>query len=181
MSVNVISKPRLSVKLQTVTIVIAVIAAVALPQLCHAVGGAMGMGSALGEMLLPMHLPIILAGLVAGPYAAGIAGILSPAVSFMLTGMPMAGLLPFMMIELCVYGIASGMLRNIKLPVIAKVIIAQIAGRAVRAAAILTAVYAFDYTGVKVSIITASIATGLAGIVLQWLLIPLIVKVTDNE
>lgn len=176
MSSKAIFKSKLSVKYQTITAFLTVIAAVALPQLFHTIGSITGAGSSLGEIFLPMHLPVILAGFAAGPFAAGIAGVLSPLVSFMLTGMPMVGMLPFMMIELCVYGIAAGMLRNVNIPAVAKVAITQIAGRAVRAAAILTAVYAFDYTGVKVSVITTSIATGAFGIILQLVLIPVISK-----
>ena len=94
-----ITKQKLSLKAQTAGAILAMLSAVALPQLVHLLGGSMGVGTALGEMLLPMHLPIILAGLLIGPYAAGIAGLLSPLVSFALTGMPMAAMLPFMMIH----------------------------------------------------------------------------------
>ena len=36
--------------------------------------------------------------------------------SFLLSGMPMLAVLPFMMIELCAYGLVAGLLREIKLP-----------------------------------------------------------------
>ena len=92
-------------------------------------------------------------------------------------------MLPFMMIELCVYGISAGLLRNVKLPNIAKVLIAQIAGRAVRAGAIMFGFYALG-TAVKPAIILASIPAGLFGIILQLIIIPLAVyrlKEADNE
>lgn len=178
-----ITRKKLSVKAQALGAVIALISAVALPQIVHVIGAASGMGTALGETFLPMHLPIILAGLLAGPYAAGIAGLFSPLVSFALTGMPTSVMLPFMMIELCVYGISAGLLRNVKLPTIAKVLIAQIAGRAVRAGAIMFGFYALG-TAVKPEIILASIPAGLFGIILQLVIIPLAVyrlKEADNE
>ena len=178
-----ITSKKLSVKTQTIGALIALVSAVALPQIVHVIGAASGMGTSLGEIFLPMHLPIILMGFLVGPYAAGIAGLLSPLVSFALTGMPSNVMLPFMMIELCVYGICAGMLRNVKLPVIAKVLIAQITGRLIRAGAIAIGFYAFD-TIVKPAVALTSITAGLFGIILQLVIIPLAVyrlKKADNE
>ncbi len=89
-------------------------------------------------------------------------------------------MLPFMMIELCIYGLAAGLLRNVKLPTIGKVVAAQVAGRAVRAVAILLTVYAFGNGQIAVSTIWMSIATGLFGLALQWALLPLIVYRVEN-
>ena len=180
---NAVAKQKLSVKAQTIGAIIAIISAVAVPQILHVIGAASGLGTALGEIFLPMHLPIILAGLLAGPYAAGIAGLLGPLVSHLLTGMPGSVMLPFMMIELAVYGISAGMLRNVKIPNIAKVLIAQILGRAVRDGAILIAFYAFG-SAIKPAVILSSISAGLIGIVLQLIVIPLAVyrlRSADNE
>ena len=180
---NAVAKQKLSVKAQTIGAIIAIISAVAVPQILHVIGAASGFGTALGEIFLPMHLPIILAGLLAGPYAAGIAGLLGPLVSYLLTGMPGSVMLPFMMIELAVYGISAGMLRNVKIPNIAKVLIAQILGRAVRGGAILIAFYAFG-SAIKPAVILSSISAGLIGIVLQLIIIPLAVyrlRSADNE
>ena len=178
---NSYAKPKLSVKTQTLATVGAVAAAVILPQLFHLIGAVSGLGTALGETFLPMHLPIILAGLLAGPYVGAIAGVLSPLISFALTGMPGVAMLPFMMIELCVYGLSSGLLRNVNLPTIVKVLIAQVAGRGVRAIAILIAVYAFGNTAVPVAVIWNSIVAGIFGIDLQWALIPLIVYRVEHK
>lgn len=167
------AKPRLSVKKQTLAALLAVIGAVAVPQLFHAMGAVSGLGTALGETFLPMHLPIILVGLIAGPYAGAASGLLGPLASFALTGMPGAVMLPFMMIELCAYGAAAGLLRNAKLPNIAKVLAVQVVGRAIRAMAILIAVYALGNESIKIPVIWISILTGIPGLVLQWSLIPL--------
>lgn len=169
-----LASARLSVKTQTIATITAIVAAVALPQIFHVLGAVSGLGTALGECFLPMHLPILLVGLLAGPYAGAIAGLFSPLISFALTGMPKAGMLPFMMIELCVYGLMTGLLRNTKMPTIAKVLIGQFAGRAIRAIAILIAVYAFGFAGTPVSKIWTSIIVGLPGLVLQWCFLPLI-------
>ena len=179
-AIKTIERPRLSVKVQTLAALAAIVGAVAVPQVFHLLGVASGLGTSLGEAFLPMHLPIILVGLLAGPYAGAIAGLLGPLASFALSGMPGIVMLPFMMIELCGYGLAAGLLRNTKLPTFGKVVIAQIAGRAVRAVAILAAVYLLGNESVRVASIWTSIATGLFGIALQWALLPLIVYRVEN-
>lgn len=179
-AIKTIERPRLSVKVQTIATLTAIVGAVAVPQVFHLLGAASGLGTSLGEAFLPMHLPIILVGLLAWPYAGAIAGLLGPLASFALSGMPGIVILPFMMIELCGYGLAAGLLRNTKLPTFGKVVIAQIAGRAVRAAAILAAVYLLGNESVRVASIWTSIATELFGIALQWTLLPLIVYRVEN-
>lgn len=174
MSENVLSQKKLSVKVQTLAGFVTIVSAVALPQLFHLMGAASGLGTSLGETFLPMHLPIILAGLLCGPYAAAAAGALSPIISFLLTGMPGAVMLPFMCIELFVYGLTAGLLRNAKMPSIVKVVIAQAAGRAVRALAIVIGVNVFG-SAANVATIWTSIAAGVFGLALQWALIPLLV------
>jgi hypothetical protein len=61
------------------------------------------------------------------------------------------------------------------------VLIAQVAGRAIRAIAILLSVYAFGNATIKVPIIWNSIKTGAFGLVLQWSLLPLIVFWVENK
>lgn len=166
---------KLSVKKQVLATIGAIAAAVVLPQLFHVVGMVSNMGTALGETFLPMHLPILLVGLIAGPYAGAIAGLLSPLVSFGLTAMPGPAMLPFMMIELCMYGLFAGLLRNTKMPTIAKVLLAQVGGRAVRAAAILVSVYLLGNAAIHTAVIWNSIIAGIPGLILQWILLPLLV------
>ncbi|MBQ4165913.1 MAG: ECF transporter S component [Oscillospiraceae bacterium] len=180
---SVVSNKKLSIKAQTLGGLIALAAAVALPQLVHLIGSHIGTGSALGELLLPMHLPIILAGLLCGPYAAGVAGALSPILSFVLTGMPMAAMLPFMAIELCSYGFFAGVLRTSKMPTVLKVFAVQVVGRAIKAAAILIGFFGFS-TSVHPVTIGSSIAAGWAGILIQLAVIPLavyLIRKADND
>lgn len=175
-STTAIEKPRLSVKMQTLAAFLAIAGAVAVPQLFHAIGAVFGLGTALGEMFLPMHLSIILAGLLAGPYAGAAAGLLGPLASFFLTGMPGPVMLPFMMIELCAYGIAAGIFRHAKLPCIAQILAIQISGRIIRASAILISVYMLGNENIHISAVWMSIAVGIPGLVLQWILFPLLMR-----
>ena len=155
--------------------VCAVVACVALPQVFHLLGLWTGVGSALGEMLLPMHLPVMVAALLAGPVAGVSVGCLSPLISFSLTAMPGAALLPFMMVELAVYGLCAGLLRNHKMPTVCKVLIAQVVGRAVRALVLVASVQ-MELTRLPISLIWTSISAGVVGIILQLLLIPAVMR-----
>lgn len=170
-----LTKPQLSIKVQVLAAITAVISAVSLPQLFHFIGAVSRLNTSLGEIFLPMHLPVILVGLLAGPYAGAAAGLLSPVVSLTLSGMPSPVILPFMTVELCAYGLFAGLLRNVKLNNVLKVAVIQLSGRIVRAAAVLISVYAFGNTRVGISTILTTVTSGLFGIVLQLTLIPLIV------
>lgn len=174
-AIKTAGKKQLTIKTQVLATLLALIGSVAIPQMLHVIS------PDLGGSLLPMHLPVILVGLLAGPYAGLSAGLLGPLCSFALSGMPGMAMLPFMMIELAVYGLSAGLLRNAKLPVIGKVVAVQLAGRLVRAIAILTAVYGFNSEAVQVSVIWNSIVKGLPGLALQWVLLPIIVFWVDKR
>jgi LytS/YehU family sensor histidine kinase len=162
-----------SVKTRTAAAVTAIVSAVALPQIFHLIGTLSGTGTVSGEIFLPMHLAIFMVGFLAGPVVGGISGALAPLISFALTGMPTFAMLPYMMIELAVYGIVSGLTANTDLPVIVKLLIAQVAGRLIRGGAIMIGYYAFSSV-IKPEIILTSIRTGIPGLILQWILIPLL-------
>lgn len=172
--------PKLSLTTKAMATLLAIVAAVALPQLFHAIGAVSGQGTALGVAFLPMHLPIIFVGLIAGPAAGAVAGAAAPLVSFLLSGMPMLAMLPLMMVELCVYGLAAGLLRMVKLPSLAKVVIAQLAGRVALTVATAVAVFAFGSSNAIAATWTSDLAAGLPGLALQWALIPLAAYWTES-
>ncbi|MBE6855460.1 MAG: ECF transporter S component [Ruminococcus sp.] len=151
-----------------------VASAVLLPQVFHAIGVISGTGAALGSALLPMQIPVLLAGILGGPVVGLIVGLLSPVLSFAISGMPTAALLPFMAIELGVYGLTAGLLARTKINRFVQLLITQTAGRAARVAAVLGAIALFDHTQFSVSTSGAFITAGAFGILLQWALIPLL-------
>ncbi|MBR7186099.1 MAG: ECF transporter S component [Clostridia bacterium] len=176
-------------KTKTVAAILAVIGAVAIPQLFHYIGMITNVGSNFGATFLPMHFTIFLVGYFAGAWAGLASGLASPAISFMLTlalGRPMPSLasLPFMIIELGIYGLATGIFSQYfhsrKLPTIATLLIAQIAGRAVRALAIVIGVFVFS-ASINVSTIWVSIYQGLPGLILQWIIVPLLVYYVERK
>ncbi len=166
-----INKKAVTVK--SIIAVIAVASAVILPQIFHAVGTISGTGAAMGAAFLPMHIPVLLAGFLGGPIAGLVSGILSPIISFGISGMPTSAMLPYMIIELAVYGLVSGILSKSKINTFFKLVITQVAGRLVRAGAVLIAIYAFGNTQLTIASISAFVTAGLFGIILQWAFIPL--------
>ena len=167
--------PKLSLSTKAAATVLAIVAAVALPQLFHVIGAVSGQGTMLGVAFLPMHLPIIFVGLIAGPAVGAIAGAAAPLASFLLSGMPMLAMLPLMMVELCAYGLVAGLLREVKLPSLAKVV-----GRVVLTAATAIAVFAFGSSKAVAATWTSDLAAGLPGLALQWALIPLAAYWTES-
>ena len=172
---NTLTRKKQIITAKALTTVIGITLSVAIPQLFHVIGIVSGTGGLPGSAFLPMHLGVFFTALLAGPTVGAVTGAVSPLLSFALTGMPSAALLPFMMIELTACGLVCGLLKNKKMPVILKVLTAQILGRAIRAAAILIAFYGLKSTEVSPTIILSSIASGLPGLVLQWTLLPLLI------
>ena len=149
--------------------------AVLLPQLVHLIAGASG-----GVQWLPMYLPVLLGGCLLGwKWGLGV-GVLSPLVSFAITSltgnaMPAASRLPYMMAELAVFAAVSGLFSKkiaengwMAFPA---VLLAQVSGRAVFLA--LAAVFQ-GVSALSAAAVWAQIQTGLLGMVLQAVLVPII-------
>ena len=63
-----------------------------------------------GSLFSPMHIPVLLCGLSCGPVWGLACGIVGPALSSFITGMPNAAYLPPMMVELAFYGLVCGLM-----------------------------------------------------------------------
>lgn len=162
-----------------ITMLLAVAAAVILPQIFHGIGVLSGAGAVPGTVFLPMHIPVIIAGLMGGPVVGIVAGVLSPIISFGFTNMPGIALLPFVTIELAGYGLVGGLLSKSGAPVFGKLVITQLAGRALRILAVLCAYVFLSYQ--DISQIWGMIISGLPGIILQWAFIPLLMYRLDGK
>lgn len=158
-----------NIKNKTLAIVVAVISAVALPQLAHLIGGYVGLGTSVGEIFLPMHLPVIVAGFVGGPVVGAVTGALAPVISFALTGMPVAAALPFILVEIFTYGLVSGLLSKTKLNGFLKIVLTQLSGRVFRILAVIVATNLFSFEGMTVSAVISAMTMGIAGVLIQWL------------
>lgn len=131
-----------------------------------------------GSIFLPMHIPVLLCGLICGPWYGLACGIAAPLLSSVLTGMPPAAYLPSMLCELAVYGLAAGLLIRLLrssrelLNIYSSLVLAMLCGRAV--GGILNALI-FRFGKYSVSAwTTAYFVTGLPGIVIQIVVIPLL-------
>ncbi|MDR2531656.1 MAG: ECF transporter S component [Oscillospiraceae bacterium] len=186
---NAFAIDKTTIKAKSLVILTAIACAVTLPQVFHYLGVISGFGPMPGETFLPMHIPVFVAAFLAGPVVGLLAGAVSPLVSYGFTmmafdgaPMPVLTLLPFMMIELAGYGLFAGLLHKAKTPVFLNLVIAQLAGRLLRACAVLTAVFILGINNPPASVqtILTTVTVGLPGILLQWALIPLIIYRTKE-
>ena len=145
---------------------------VVLPMAFHSIQGA-------GSIFLPMHIPVLLCGLACGPVYGLVCGLAGPFLSSLLTDMPPAPYLPSMLIELGVYGLATGLLilvirtkwplLNLYLSLLASLLVGRIVGGIVQAFIFQAGKYTWSLW------FTSYFAKGLPGIAIQLLLIPALV------
>lgn len=122
-------------------------------------------------VLLPMHWAVLLAGLTLGWFGGLLVGILAPILSFATTGMPVAPILPAMVLELAVYGIVPALLhRSLKLNSFLALAVGLLAGRA----AFTVIMYALGRTSAPLgAFLQNAFASGLWVAVAQIVLVPL--------
>lgn len=179
-------KTSVKVTVKTIVSICLIVLAVGLPQIVHACLGASG-----GILLLPMYLPVLASGLVLGKWWGLGIGVLSPIISFLLTAafgdpMPALARLPFMTAELAMFAFVSGIFSNkimknkwIAFPA---TLLAAAAGRTLFIA--LVAIFE-SVSPLSVAAVWSQIQTGLLGLVLQAIIVPLIVivlaKILEKE
>ena len=177
---NVLERKNLSLRVKvTVKALIAagiVALAVILPQIAH-----LAVGAQAGVMLLPMYLPVLLGGCVLGfRWGLGV-GLLSPLASYLITSalgnpMPAAARLPLMMAELAVFASVAGLFSKIisekPLAAVPAVLLAQLCGRSFFL--LLVAVFQ-NVLPFSPAMILAQIKSGIPGLLIQAVLVPLAV------
>lgn len=146
-----------------------------------------------GPIFLPMHIFVLLAGLLFGWRAGLVVGLLTPLVSYGVSGMPVLTILPQIVVEISFYGLVAGILRErFYLRVIWSLIGAMIAGRL---ALLLTvsilclggAIYSplslYTRMGAEanpLAVLWSVISLGWPGIVIQLIFIPLILELLER-
>ena len=151
-----------------------VVSAVLLPQIFHAAGVLFGVGGALGQIFLPMYIPVLIIGFYRGFAAGAIAGLASPLVSFWLTGMPAAALLPYITVELVATGLFAGIFSKVKLPAPLSVFSVQLIAKAHRILALAVNLY-FANGIVSASALFAGILISLPGVIIQVVLLSILI------
>lgn len=143
---------------------------IVLPSLFHLTGIS-------GKVFLPMHIPALVAGFFISPPIAFLIGFITPYLNSLVTGMPplfpMAVIMSF---EIGLYSLSASIYsKKTKLNTILSLILAMITGRIGGG---LIAYILSTFFGVKIKalmFIKGSILTGLPGIIIQLILIPIIV------
>ena len=171
---NAASKTKITCK--TLVSIGLIALAVVLPQLVH-----LALGQPGGVQLLPMYLPVLIGGCLLGWRWAMLVGVLSPLASFVLTSlmgnpMPVLARLPFMMAELAMFAVVSGLFSNKiyknGLWAFPAVLAAQLAGRA----AFLGLAFIFQSVApFTAEMIWSQILAGWLGLAIQLIAVPLIV------
>ncbi|MFH1423683.1 MAG: ECF transporter S component [Candidatus Nealsonbacteria bacterium] len=113
-----------------------------------------------GPTFLPMHIFVLVAGFLFGWRTGMLVGLLSPLMSYSITHMPPMAILSETVLELAVYGLAVGLLREKGFNIWVALFSAMVLGRLARLA--LT----FDVSFIQIS---------WPGIALQLALIPVII------
>ncbi|MBU4351076.1 ECF transporter S component [Patescibacteria group bacterium] len=121
-----------------------------------------------GQIFLPMHIFVLAAGFLFGWRTGLIVGVLSSLSSYFLTQMPAMALLPQVILELAVYGIAIGLLREKNFNIWVSLFFAMVLGRLARVLFISFFVPGMD--------VLQFISISLPGMILQIALIPLIIR-----
>jgi len=143
-----------------------------------------------GPIFLPMHFFVLMAGLLFGWRAGLMVGLSTPIISFAISGMPAVVLLPQIIAEVSIYGLAAGILRErFNLQVIWSLIGAMVGGRLALLLVLSTAylVKGATYSPLSVYTVAAAEANPLAslwstialswpGIIIQLISIPLVIK-----
>lgn len=146
---------------------------IAIPRIFHIL-----VGSSAGVTFLPMHLMVLISAIVFGITSSCIVAGSSVIFSYLLTGMPALARMPYMLIELIIYGILLGLF-NKKFNTYISLIATMILGRILYAGVLFASVNIFGLNGYGISVMQ-SIKSGIPGIVLQLALVPVLAMIVKK-
>lgn len=129
-----------------------------------------------GPMFLPMHIPVLLSAFYLSPVFALLVGILSPLLSSILTGMPPLYPIGIIMIfELAAYGLITSILYK-KSNIFVALIGGMISGRIVAGVTVSILQVGFGLQMKPLMYMKGAIITGVPGMLIQLLIIPVIIS-----
>jgi len=132
----------------------------------------------LGRVLLPINFSVILASMILGVPTGLFLGIASPLFSHLFFGMPTMMILPILMTECIFFGVISGYLKN-KIPnKFVVVILTLVLGLAM--SFLVLFIGQIYFTNPNVMLLAGLVKSGVPGMVLQILLIPILVDKLNN-
>lgn len=146
---------------------------IAIPRIFHLLAGA-----GAGATFLPMHICVLISALIFGTMSSTIVAGSSIVFSYLLTGMPSLARLPYMLIELAIYGILLSLF-NKKFNSYVSLISTMILGRILYAGVLFSAVNILGLSSYGISVME-SVRIGMPGIILQLLFVPVLVKIMNK-
>lgn len=146
---------------------------IAIPRIFHIL-----VGSSAGVTFLPMHLMVLISAIVFGMTSSCIVAGSSVIFSYLLTGMPALARMPYMLIELIIYGILLGLF-NKKFNSYISLIATMILGRILYAGVLFASVNLLGLNGYGISVMQ-SIKSGIPGIILQLALVPVLAMIVKK-
>lgn len=146
---------------------------VAIPRIFHILAG-----SGAGATFLPMHICVLIAALTFGAISSTVVAGSSIVFSFLLTGMPSLSRLPYMLIELVIYGILLSVF-NKKFNSYVSLVMTIILGRILYAGVLFSAVNILGLSSYGISVME-SVRMGIPGIILQLLFVPVLAKIMNK-
>jgi len=130
-----------------------------------------------GNIFLPMHIPVLIGGFLLPAQFALLLGVLTPLINSLITGMP--NLFPIgivMAFELATYGaLASILYFRLKFPTVIALILSMLAGRIMAGLVVFILAIFFAIPLEPITYVITAITTGIPGIVIQLILIPVLV------
>lgn len=143
---------------------------IVLPMLFHFTGIS-------GKVLLPMHIPVLLGGFYIEKKYMILVGVLTPLLSSILTGMPpLYPMVPIMILELSTYGFAIAYLKEKGVNKYLNLILSMIVGRIMAGIAVFILTLMMGFKANPILFVKGSIITGLPGIIIQLILIPILIS-----
>lgn len=143
---------------------------IALPRVFHVLAGAKA-----GATFLPMHIAVLISAIIFGVTSSTIVAGSSIIFSFLLTGMPTAQRLPYMLIELVIYAAILGFMCKKYNPYIS-LIITIIVGRLIYAGVMFASTNIFGLQSYGISV-WESVKAGIPGIIIQLICVPFIASI----
>jgi len=166
-NIQTLSKPviKLSSLKEALFSTVFIALSIAMPLLAHQFNLA-------GQIYLPMHIFIFIAALLFGWRTGLLVGLISPILSHYFSGMPLLAMLPQITVELALYGLIAGVLREkFKLNLYLSLVLAMIGGRI----GLLLAVAMLHSSPVPYLAVKSVVVMGWPGMLLQLAAIPVAV------
>lgn len=135
-----------------------------------------------GSVFLPMHIPVLLCGLLFGWQWGAVCGLFVPLISSLLTGMPpIFPTAPAMMLELCAYGILTGVFyRKLRWNIYPALICSMLGGRVVSGIANAIFYGMADKSYGFAAFLSGAFVQAVPGILIQIIVIPILILALEK-